>query len=428
VTGQQVGLFLGPLFTVYKAASAIRVARALDAVPVFWLQTEDHDLPEIAAITVAPGCERLVLPASADSRVSVAHLALPPEIGRCLDELRGQLAGHVHADAHHARLARHYVRGAPWAAAFAGVLAELFADEGMVFIDPRDPALGPVGAPVHERALRQAAKLAAAIQGGPVHVRPGAPLSFFHPEGPAGPRHRLEPDGDAFAEVGGDGRHALEDLLAALEADPRRFSTSALLRPILQDTLLPTVAYVGGPAEVAYFAQLPPLYAAYELTPPRVVARARFRIVDDKTRKLLERLRLTCDEAALPEDDLLARCRPQSADAAELERRLLESFDRCFVETRLAPELSDDVARARRAIEKSVAKLGTKVRRAQLHRDGDLVASVRRLRAVLAPGGVPQERVYGLPYFAARHGDRALIEKVIAAAEPFDARLKDLTP
>jgi bacillithiol biosynthesis cysteine-adding enzyme BshC len=421
VTGQQVGLFLGPLFTLYKAASAVRVARELDAVPVFWLQTEDHDLPEIAGCDL-PGA-RVAVEASAEDRISIAHRALPDDIGERVAELAAIVAGHVHGEAHVARLARHYRPGVRWGEAFAGLLAELFADEGLVFVDPRDPALAGAARPVHELALRRAGPIAEALvaRGGPVHVREGAPLSFFHPSGAQGPRYRLAPAGEGrFSEVGGAGEHALAELLAVLEAEPLRFSTSALLRPILQDRLLPTVAYVGGPAEVAYFAQLPPLYQAFEMAMPRVVERAHFRLVDDKTRRLLDRLGLSVADAARPEEELLARCRSVPAPAEELARRVLEAFDGAG----LPP--SRELERARRGVANSVGKLAARLRRAELRSDADLVAAVRRLQAFLQPGGIPQERCYGLPYFAARHGDRALVERVIAAVEPFDPTTRDL--
>ena len=318
VTGQQVGLFLGPLFTIYKAASAVCVARALAAesgqpvAPVFWLQTEDHDLPEVAVCHVPragapPLALRLPEPPS-EQRVSVAHRRLPAEVGACLEQLGDAIGARPRAADHLARLARHYRPDASWSLAFAGVLAELFCEEGLVLVDPRDPALATAAAPVHERALDAAGPLAAALAArsealaaagftAPVYVRAGAPLSFFHPRGATGPRYRLAPAAGAYAEVHGDGVHTLGALRAALADDPLCFSTSALLRPILQDFLLPTAAYVAGPGEVAYFAQLAPLYEAYGLPVPVVVPRARFRLLDDGARHTLDQLGL---QAGMP--------------------------------------------------------------------------------------------------------------------------------
>ncbi|MBX3158137.1 MAG: bacillithiol biosynthesis cysteine-adding enzyme BshC [Deltaproteobacteria bacterium] len=441
VTGQQVGLFLGPLYTLYKAASAVALARAIGAVPVFWLQTEDHDLAEIAWCGV-PGA-RLAVPADAGNRVSIAHLALPGEIEACLDELAAHLGDGGDAAAHLARLRRHYCTGAPWARAFAGVLAELF--DGLVVIDPRDPALAACAAPIHARAVDDAERLAAALlarrdelerlgRAAPVHVRAGAPLSFVHPDGPEGPRARLEPcGGGAFAEVGGTRRF---DRAALRKLDPRQFSTSALLRPILQDTLLPTAAYVGGPAEVAYFAQLAPLYAAFDLAMPLVVPRARFRIVDARTRAILARLDLAAHDLAADEPALLARVRrPDAPGAGVVERDLLAPF--LAAHAQLAASLGarpagDPVERALRrtrlSVERALGKLGGAIDRDALYRDAETVAAVRRLRERLAPDGAPQERVLGLPAFAARGGDRALVERVLAAigSGPFTGDLQEL--
>jgi len=454
VTGQQVGLFLGPLYTIYKAASAVVVARTLAAetdtpvVPMFWLQTEDHDLAEIASCGVPgpAGCEMITAPIEADNRISIAHRLLPAEVADCLDRLGELLGDGGLAQAHLDRLRRHYRAGVPWAAAFAGVLAELFAPEGLVMIDPRDATLAAVAAPVHAYALDQAEPIARAMiahgaeleragQRTPVHVRPGAPLSFFHPGGALGPRVRLEPAGDdAFTEVGGGRVHELSALLEALHDEPRRFSTSALLRPIVQDTLLPTVAYVGGPAEVAYFAQLAPLYRAFDRQPPLVVPRARFRITDARTRKLLERLGLSVGDAELPEAELLGRLRPpgpERVEPAEISRRLLEPFAAAHRELAAAlgdagPQIARALARTRGSVERSIQKLATKVERVRLYADAERVDAIRRLRALLAPDGAPQERRLGLAGLAARIGDRAVIERVLAAIDPFDASLQEL--
>jgi bacillithiol synthase len=473
VTGQQVGLFLGPLYTIYKAATAVVIARVLAAetgatvVPMFWLQTEDHDLVEIASCSV-PGprvCKTIAAPIAADNRISIAHLALPPEVAECLDRLADALGEGVLAEAHVARLRRHYRAGVSWSAAFAGVLAELFAPEGLVMIDPRDPALAAQAAPVHAHALEHADRIAAAMvarcaeleRAGasvPVHVRPGAPLSFFHPDGPLGPRVRLERSdsgpGDGFAEVGGGCVHEHAALLAALRDEPRRFSTSALLRPIVQDTLLPTVAYVGGPSEVAYFAQLGPLYRAFDRSPPLVVPRARFRVTDSRTRRLLDRLGLAPRDAELSEEALLARLRasslggdprpageavgaptPLGVETGEIARQLLDPFVEAHGElarrlTHAGPAIARALARTRGSVERAIGKLAGKVERARLYADAERVDAVRRLRAMLAPGGAPQERILCLAALAARVGDRAVVERVLSAIDPFDTSLKEL--
>ena len=453
VTGQQVGLFLGPLYTLYKAASAVVLARALSertgtpVVPVFWLQTEDHDLPEIASVAVPSraGVTTLAVPVDAANRFAVAQCGLPDEVAGALDTLEAALgegrALTATAAEHMARLRRHYRPGAPWAEAFAGVLAELFAPEGLVMIDPREPTLAAAVAGVHARALAEAEPIAAALIANNaelasagfttgVHVRPGAPLSFYHPDGARGPRVRLEPTpggaSDAFAECGGGAIHSRAALAAALAEDAMRFSTSALLRPIVQDTLLPTAAYVGGPAEVAYFAQLPPVYRAFGKAMPLVVPRCRFRIIDERARRLLDRLALTVADAERPEAELLARLRTPGAGGAEVSERLLAPFAAAHDELARAlaeagPEIARSLARTRGTVERAISRLAGKVERAASYEDAALVDAVRRLRALVHPDA-PQERKLGLAGFTPRASDRAIVERVLAAIDPSDLK------
>jgi bacillithiol biosynthesis cysteine-adding enzyme BshC len=453
VTGQQTGLFLGPLFTLYKAASTIRLARWLaerwnaPVVPVFWLQTEDHDAAEIAVCHIARGGDEpltLALPV-AEGAVSVAKRVLPDEVSARLAELAGAVAHLPHGDEHVAMLSRHYRPGTGWGRAFAGVLSSLFVEEGLVLLDPGDPALAPLAAPVHRRALTDAASIASALveraatleasgfHAG-VHVRPGAPLSFFHPEGAGGPRYRLAKDTDGFVEVGGARRRTLPELLAGLDRDPASFTTSALLRPILQDTWLPTIAYVGGPAEVAYFAQLQPIYAAFDVAMPIVVPRAQLRLLERPTRLALSRRGLTAAEAIRPLDDpvtLTMPVSPEPSDGERLTRRLVAGVDRLLDEA--APEVAAAGERAAKALEKtrramsrSAVKLGRSVDRAVSLRDREAVSELEGIRARLFPRGVPQERFFAPASFCARYGQRAFIDRVLAAAEPLRTGFHDV--
>ena len=456
VTGQQVGLFLGPLFTIYKAASAVAVARALSeesgttVVPVFWLQTEDHDLPEIATCHLAQFSEApiaLRLPAAPDERISIAHRTLPHEVTERLAQVGDALRWLPDAETHVARLARHYRPGVGWAEAFAGLLGDLFAPTGLVLIDPRTPELAAASAPVHRRALVDAEPLAAALAArvaalaaagypAPVHVRPGSPLSFFHDDGPAGPRHRLVPAPGGFTEVGRDRTHARETLLARLDAEPQCFSTSALLRPILQDTLLPTAAYVGGPAEVAYFAQLSPLYDAYALRMPLIVPRASFRLVDELTAFHLEKtFGVSTAAAEGSEAALLAALDATSATqqtwSEVMASRLSEGFELALRNaepafTRASPAERVAFEKTARSVRRAVAKMTAKTQGQRLYHEKQRIEHARLIQHRLFPNGVAQERICGLSYYAARFGEAAVIDRVLSAVAPFDPTRRDI--
>ncbi len=448
ITGQQVGLFLGPLYTLYKAASAIRIARGLEAesgipvVPIFWLQTEDHDLPEIASSTftspTGAALRELALPVD-DGRISIAHRRLPADVDALVDVLRDELGELPHGAAHVDHLASHYRPGMGWSEAFAGLLAALFADEGLILVDPRTEAIAAAGRPIHRHAIEGAELIARALreQGArlrdegfaeAVHVREDAPLSFFHPSGPEGPRFRLDA---SLAEVGGGRRHERAELLSILEAEPLRFSTSALLRPLLQDSLLPTAAYVGGPGELAYFAQLAPVYAAFDRPMPLLAHRARFVVIEPRARRLLRRLGLGSQDAASDEAILLTRCCGAAApDPAALLASLLDPLEAGIdgAAAPIGPELQQAVQRTRTSIRIALQRFARRYEAVCLRRDQALVDDVRKLQRLLHPAGGPQERLHGYSQYAARYGERAFIESILARATPFDASLQELEP
>jgi bacillithiol biosynthesis cysteine-adding enzyme BshC len=447
VTGQQVGLFLGPLFNLYKAASAIRTAAELRAttgtpvVPVFWLQSEDHDLPEIAVhrtLTADGTPLSLHLPADPGDRRSVADRLLPDEVVNRLGDLRTALAHLPHAAVHLDRLECHYLPGRSWSAAFAAALAELFVDDGLVFLDPRDEAFAAGHRLVHEQALTRAEELALRLETrveqlravnrpSPVHVRSRAPLAFYHADGPSGARHRLEPDGDEYVEVGTGRRHRTSDLLRHLCDQPLSFSTSALLRPILQDTLLPTAAYVGGATEVAYFAQIAPLYEAFSLPMPLIVPRASFRFVDERCQRLLQRWQLRSADCEGSAEDVMRRAATIADDGEKaLETLLLHPFARRLDE--MAPgllavdaDLQTAIDKTRATVEMAVARLGSRYDRACRRHNQRLVDDAATLTTFLFPDGQPQERYFGVSAIAARCGDRELVAHVRDTIAPFTA-------
>lgn len=452
LTGQQVGLFGGPLYSVYKAASAIAYAARLEqetghrAVPVFWLQTEDHDLPEIAT-TYAPGedgPEALGATVDADNRGSVAHLALGEDVEPLKARLRELLEGRPEAESALAPLEAAYRPGRPWAEAFTRYFAEVFAQHGLLFFDPRDPALAEVAAPVHRaafakheavyRALEERVRaLEAAGFSAPVHVRK-APLSFFHPDGPEGPRYRVEPAPEGWRLVGADRVIPAGELEAAIASDPARLSTSALLRPILQDSLLPTAAYVGGPGEVDYFAQLPPLYALFELPPPLVVPRARFTVLLAKEARALEELGLAPSDLARPLRGLLEATAPSvdsELDPDRMQARLHDAVSKELEALRpaleaLDPNLGKAVPRTEEAVGRAIGKLLDKYRAALSRAQTGREERLGDLQARLYPNGAPQERVFGLPSFAALVGHEAFLAKVLEALDPLDPSAREI--
>lgn len=446
VTGQQVGLFLGPLYAFYKAASAIAVARALrtecgvPCVPVFWLQSEDHDFQEINHCHVLGGDDQLHRPVieGADDRTSISTRALGEAVLPQLDVVEAALEGTSRGLEVMALLRAHYRPQLGWVRAFAGVMAELFADEGLLLVDPRDPLLAQETRSVHQRALeeheaissvllaRQAA-LEAAGFAAQVHVRPHAPLSFFHPQGTDGPRYRLEPRGAGWGLVGSTQTFSTEQLRTAA---PGCFSSSALLRPIVQDSLFPTAAIVGGPGELNYFAQLEPLYTHFGLPMPMAVPRARFRVIEARPRAYLEQLRLSAADVEHPRDEVLAQLRPAAIVSAEMiVKRAHEALQPLLEEIPATdPDVADAVARTRGTIDRALSRLSGRYARSLSRRDEVTVSRLERVQRVLFPHAEPQERVLGWPSFASRLGIQPFKDLVFANLEPFAAEVRELRP
>lgn len=476
VSGQQLGLYLGPLYTFYKAATAVHLAATLSAelgrpvVPIFWLQTEDHDYDEIrdchlpifdgehdtAGLSLSLPADPAGRAGAADqARMSVAHRQLGDEQRDLLQSLQESLGTLPHAAQALAWIGEHYRPDSSLVAAFSGLIAGLFADEGLLVLNPRCPALIRAASPIYRAAIEEGTTLATALSARgqalltagfaeQVAVRPSSSLFFFH-TGNQGPRYRLDyqPDSRAWLLPAGNshGQQLLqgEELLTLLSREPLRFSTSALLRPPVQDYLLPTVAYVAGPGEINYWAQLAPVYDELSrhlpLRQPLLVPRARFRLIDDSTRALLAKLQLSAPDVERPREAALqvalavrdsATARP-SDELPGLRRDLLGDL-----QNKLAglagrePGLADAVRRTQVSVERNVDRLLQRYQRLSYERDQVLCARIDRLQRVLYPHGGPQERHYGLPYFLARYGLATLKERIFASLTACDLSQTDV--
>jgi bacillithiol biosynthesis cysteine-adding enzyme BshC len=460
ITGQQVGLFLGPLYTFYKAATAVAAARQLEresgvrCVPVFWLQTEDHDFPEVDHCHVlgTDGLPRRLIidpGTNVDPRMSLAHRRLGADVDHALAEMADCLAGAPSAGEVLALLRAHYRPGAGMVQAFAGALAELFAEDGLVVFNPRVPAVARRAAAVYRRVLddhqaisRALEERARALQAAgfdpQIPLRKNCSLLFFHDQSPLGPRYRLQLQ-EAGWTLAGQGRRVGEAELAACLTDhPLRFSTSALLRPLVQDTLFPTAATIGGPAEVAYFAQLGPLYDLFALPQPLAVLRARFRCVDGKARQLLQQLGLRPADLEHP-PEAVARALAETlatpdipapkALAAEIEMTLAPVLDRLFrAVTAADATLTRPAERTGAHLRLSIEKLMGKYAQAICRRDQVAAQRLDRLRVALYPEQTPQERYYSWASIAARTGRAAFSRALHESLVPFSPDIAELCP
>lgn len=440
VTGQQAGLFGGPLFVLYKALTALKVAaileerRGLPVVPVFWVAADDHDFAEVRSTTVldesgqlynlryAPLHEPVAQPAS--------RIVLDETITALVDELRRALPQSPHRDSILQRLAGAYQPGATLAGAFARFLSSLLPD--LVILDPADTELKALMVPVLAREILESSptsrlatqvgeSLLAAGYHQQVPVRPGFLNLFVLMEG----ERRALGTLNGNVEVRGLGkRMTLAEAARLLESDPLPWSPGVLLRPLAQDLLLPTAGYVGGPAEIAYHAQIGPSYAHFGIPRPALIPRPGMTLIEPAPARALDAETIAPQELQADPEVILARWAQESyPDVEAAFSRAREALERemAAVEATLGaldPTLRAAADAARGRALHQVETLREKATRALKKRDQSRAERLRRTRDALFPGGSLQERGLGLVGPLARHGEE-LIGAVREAMDPW---------
>ena len=431
VTGQQVGLFGGPMFAIYKALTAVKLAEearaaGLDAVPVFWLATSDHDLAEVNHVSLlADGrLQTLTTPSHGVPGAPVSEVRLGEEILPVVEEAAGALG-----DSDATRLLRQAYRpGETLGTAFARLYAQLFAEWGVVLLDASDPELHRVAEPVYRAAIERAEELANALLGRgealeaagyhqQVKVTASSVLLFALRNGARTSMQRRANGNAAEFVMESDGRERISqaELLEQIFASPELFSPNVLLRPVVQDYLLPTLAYTGGAAETAYFAQVGAVYEALAGRVTPIVPRFSATLVEPKVQRLLERHGVTILDVFSGPDalrqKLAARNLPKELQAAfdstkkSLENNLatirekLELLDRTLV---------DAAQTAGSKMHHQLERLYTQAARAEAQK-GELVGRhVEMLTQALYPNKGLQERGIAGIFFLARYGAELL--------------------
>jgi len=429
VTGQQVALFGGPLFTILKAATIIERARAAGAVPVFWLATEDHDLAEADHVTL-PSRHALhtlrLEREEAHAGQPVGPLQLGAQVTAVLDRAAELIGGTPEFDL----LAASYAPDATFASAFARLVAGIFADYGLVVIDASTRAFHALGAPVLRYAIEHAEALETVLHQrdlllaergyhAQVLVATGSSLLFLIDEN--GARVPLRRKNGTW--LAGKATYSTQDLLRILEETPERLSPNALLRPVFQDLVLPTMAYIGGPAEVAYFAQSRVVYEAILGRTTPVFPRLSATLIEPAMAKVMAQHELSLTDILEGHPDELAHRLGARAIPIEGKKRLAATGNAldAELEALLAWTQSLDAGLARAAgvaaskMRYQMNRLRRLAANYQLQREASIRRHVDTLSFNLFPDRHPQERVIGGIAYLSRYGG-ALIETLVEQA------------
>src|ERR1022692_4910850 len=437
VTGQQVGLFGGPVFSFYKALTAIKIAASLtanglDTVPVFWLATEDHDLEEVnhAWMLSADGRADMVKSAAKPEaeHAPVGDIVFDEEISGLVESTIATLPAGEASDETAALLRECYRPGRTFGGSFGRMMARLFGRFGVILMDPRDPRLRQLASPVFRKAIEGASDFYHALDArnrelgshgyhAQVYVSEETSLLFLRQEGHRTPLRRKE---EKFLLQGEP--VARERLLGELESHPENFSPNVLLRPVVQDSLLPTLGYIGGPAELAYFAQAGVVYEGILRRMPVVSPRASFTLVDAHSAKLLNRYNLTLPLLFQEDDAVRQRMARQFLPAGLVEtlsgsqlqlQAMLAALRKDLGD--LDQTLDDAASRAGRKMTYQLHRLSDKADRAVLRRKTQVGRDATYLLDHLHPRHSLQERVISGVSFLAQYGSPlldAIYEKV----------------
>ncbi|HEX2712095.1 MAG TPA: bacillithiol biosynthesis cysteine-adding enzyme BshC, partial [Candidatus Acidoferrales bacterium] len=429
VTGQQVGLFTGPSYSIYKALSAIRIAsrlreRGTDAVPVFWLAGEDHDLVEVNHCfwLGRSGLTRFEIPAGDAVGRRVGEIQLGERIREVVLAAAALLDG-PSAEAIGRALEASYRPEETLGSAFGKLVARVFAGKGIILLDPLDARLHRLAIPVYRRALAESAELTRELLArtkaldrsgyhAQVRVTERNTLLFMNVDG-----QRLPVRQRSSGFVVGRAEFSSTELLDAIDRAPEAFSANVLLRPVVQDALLPTAVYIGGPAEVAYFAQAEVIYRRLLGRMPAVLPRASFTLVEPHIARLLKKHHLELPDVlcgrqrlrAKMEREFVPKGLAQRFDAGEKALgALLRGFRRPL--SKLDKTLLGALSTAERKMLHQFRSMRGKAARAVNLRTGVLDAHERQLTDALYPHRGLQERTLCFLPMLARHGDTLLDE------------------
>ena len=444
VTGQQVGLFGGPLFSIFKALTAVKLAEqataaGVDCVPVFWLATEDHDLAEVNHVALFSeqglpepfAAESNAFQSDAVADAPVGTVKFGPEINAVVERAASLLGDTEVAT----WLREAYRPGESLGSAFGLLFARLFADWGVILLDPADKEFHSLAKPLFRAAIERTSELdeallarGKAIEAAGYHqqvkVTSATTLLFEVKNGARTVVRRKNNGGNGGEFMVGEEKISSQELVSRIDQAPENFNPNALLRPVVQDYLLPTLVYTGGAAEVAYFAQAGVVYEKLlgRVTP--ILPRFSATLVEPKPARILERYQLGLpDELQGPEkvrEAIAARSLPSDlqtrfSDAHASVERLMTALRESI--GRLDSTLLDTAKSAQESMAHQIDRLQARVSRAESLRNEVITRHADALSHSLFPGKSLQEREVAGVSFAARYG-RELLANLYQQIQP----------
>lgn len=430
VTGQQAGLFTGPLYTIYKALSAVKLTeclrgRGFKAVPVFWIATEDHDFAEVSnAFVVNRNGELAELknePKRCYDNLPVGYVQLDESIKKTVEDLFAELPRTEFTDELRGLIESCWHNDMNYGDAFAKMLTKILGKYGLILLCPLDEKLKKLAAPIYTEAIKKSDEIVSALrvrseelQQKGYHAQVLVTEDYFPLfwQAKNKTRHALKKNSEGHYKVKDvDREFTLEELAEIAEREPHRFSPSVVLRSVVQDYLLPTVAYFGGGAEIAYFAQSAEVYRILNRPVTPIFHRQSFTLIEPKHAKTLEKYDLDLKdllfgiENALPqivEEHLNTKTASLFIEAEEKINVELNRLD-CNI-AQLDKTLSDNLAVRRRKILYHINALRKKYHKAEIRKDETVKRQIETAFTALVPHKHLQERTLNVTTYLNLYG------------------------
>ncbi|MBI1939030.1 MAG: bacillithiol biosynthesis cysteine-adding enzyme BshC [Ignavibacteriales bacterium] len=429
VTGQQLGLFGGPLYTFYKSITAIKLCSYLKEkyeqyhfVPVFWLEGDDHDFDEVRSTNILNNENQIALLKYDDgqpeeiNRGGIGGLKFNQNIEAVINELNENLRESEFKPSLVDLIKTIYQPGRTFLESFRELMIRLFDEYGLIVFNPIDPEVKRLLIPIFEQEItnyreqtgylvERSAELEETYH---AQVKVKAINLFYVDDNE---RLLIEPVENDYRLKGKRKRFTREDILAQLNFSPERFSPNVLLRPICQDYLLPTAFYVGGPGEISYFAQVTPMYDFYNITQPFIYPRSSATIVERSIKGILDKQNLNYLDVFTTEDELISKIVAANGDINldKLYGELSDSIGEIFNSlngklSAIDKTLLDLSAKSKQRVEQTFDYLKTKTIEAEKRRHESAIRQITKARNVLYPNDNLQERELNLLYFLNKYG------------------------
>jgi bacillithiol synthase len=434
VTGQQVGLYTGPLYTILKTITTIKLAKNLterfpqfNFVPVFWLESEDHDIDEANHVYLINKQNELVRvgyeseaeeeDSAKKSAKPVGSIKLDEMINSINEQLRSSLIDTDFKDKLMSIVTKCYWAESDYKTAFAEMMTELFKGQGVIFMDPGDAEVKRLMIPIFERELRTSPKLCEIIittsaeleKHYDLQVKPKVINVFFLHNGN---RLLIEPrDEGKFALRNSKRRFESEELLNLLQENPELFSPNVVLRPICQDYLLPTIAYVGGPGEISYFAQFKPVYQHYGITMPVIFPRASVTIIESKISKFMNNFNVKLEDI-FHHNFLVSKVVDKLSEIKVEDEisKYMDDFNKIFYDMRnmtvkVDQTLLNTVDNMKEKLKQNIEQFKSKLINAQAKKSETTTTQIDKVVNNIYPNHNLQERVVNISYFLNKYDD-----------------------